>query len=97
MAELAGRVGDGINLQAGHPQLERLLSIARDAFAARGGDPDTFLVTVLSALDDRWARPGDPARRRLDAAGVDRLVLLVRPRAVADIRRVGRSLMADGR
>jgi alkanesulfonate monooxygenase SsuD/methylene tetrahydromethanopterin reductase-like flavin-dependent oxidoreductase (luciferase family) len=97
MAEVAGRVGDGINLQAGHPQLERLLTIARRAHAARGEDPDSFVVTVLSGLDDRWARPGEPVRQRLTTAGVDRLVLLVRPRALADIQRVGRSLQAAGR
>ena len=57
MAELAGRLGDGINAPAG-PSLPRLLDIARTAHAAAGGDPDTFVVTTSgSPTDDRLARP----------------------------------------
>jgi alkanesulfonate monooxygenase SsuD/methylene tetrahydromethanopterin reductase-like flavin-dependent oxidoreductase (luciferase family) len=94
MAELAGRAGDGINLPAGHPQLERLLTIARDAHEAAENGPAGFLVTVFAGMDERWARPGAPARDRLASAGVDRLVLLTRPPALDEIRRVGQSLVS---
>ena len=92
MAELAGRVGDGINLQAGHPALDRLAGIARDAYRSREKDPDRFLVTVFTGLDERWVRPDGAPQARLAAAGVDRLILLVAPRALGEIRQVGRHL-----
>ncbi len=92
MAELAGRVGDGVNLQAGHPALEQLVAVARRAHGAAGKDPTRLLVTAFAGLDQRWARPEGSPRQLLLAAGVDRLILLVRPRDQADIRRVGRSL-----
>jgi alkanesulfonate monooxygenase SsuD/methylene tetrahydromethanopterin reductase-like flavin-dependent oxidoreductase (luciferase family) len=68
MAELAGRLGDGINAPPG-PSLPRLLDIAREARAAAGGDPETFLVTTSgSPTDDRLAR-----------LGVHRVITMVRP------------------
>src|SRR5687768_3180936 len=45
MAELAGRVGDGINAPPG-PPLARLIDIARDAHARSGRDPARFVVTT---------------------------------------------------
>ena len=69
MAELAGRVADGVNLPAG-PQLGRLLETARAAVTAAGGDPSAFIVTVSSDL-----RP--QALERLEALGVDRVVAFV--------------------
>jgi len=92
MAELAGRVGDGINLQAGHPQLDRLAGLARDAYRKRENEPDGFLVTAFAGLDERWVRADGAPRARLDGAGVDRLILLVSPRALGEIRHVGRLL-----
>jgi alkanesulfonate monooxygenase SsuD/methylene tetrahydromethanopterin reductase-like flavin-dependent oxidoreductase (luciferase family) len=92
MAELAGRVGDGINLQAGHPALDRLIGVARDARAGTGRDPAGLLVTVFAGLDDRWARPEWTRRQRLTAAGVHRLILLADPRDGDGIRRVGRAM-----
>ena len=54
MAELAGRIGDGINCP---PSLvDRLVPIARRARAAAGGDPDAFIVTTSA----------DPTGRDLD-------------------------------
>ena len=91
MAELAGRLGDGINLQAG-PDLGRLAGIAKDAFRNRGKEPDGFLVTAFAGLDERWVRAGSAEQARLAAAGVDRLILLVSPRALGQIRQVGRHL-----
>ena len=92
MAELAGRVGDGINLQAGHPELERLAGLARDAYRQREKGSDGFLVTAFAGLDERWVQGGGAPRARLDTAGVDRLILLVSPRALGEIRHVGRTL-----
>jgi alkanesulfonate monooxygenase SsuD/methylene tetrahydromethanopterin reductase-like flavin-dependent oxidoreductase (luciferase family) len=77
MAELAGRVGDGLNTQASHPRLAELTALARDAYAARGEDPAAFLVTAFARLDDRWLGPEAPGVQRLRPAGVDRLTLLV--------------------
>ena len=79
MAELAGRVGDGINLQAGHPGLDRLAGLARDAYRKRGKEPDGFVVTAFAGLDERWVHGGGAEQARLDDAGVDRLILLVTP------------------
>jgi alkanesulfonate monooxygenase SsuD/methylene tetrahydromethanopterin reductase-like flavin-dependent oxidoreductase (luciferase family) len=79
MAELAGRVGDGINAPAMHPRLRELVGIARDAFANAGRDPARFLVTVYAAFDQRWFRDDLPARAELAALGVDRLILYLGP------------------
>lgn len=79
MAELAGRVGDGINVPALHPRLRELVAIARGACAGAGRDPTRFLVTVYAALDKRWTDAGSTARAELAALGVDRLILFVGP------------------
>jgi len=68
MAELAGRLGDGINAPPG-PALPRLLDIARTAHAAAGGDPDTFVVTTS----------GSPTDERLAGLGVHRVITMVHP------------------
>jgi alkanesulfonate monooxygenase SsuD/methylene tetrahydromethanopterin reductase-like flavin-dependent oxidoreductase (luciferase family) len=75
MADLAGRVGDGINTRATHPQLPELVTIARTAHREAGGDPDGFLVTVFSAFDEGWLPAGSPQRAELAELGVHRLVL----------------------
>ncbi len=67
MAELAGRLGDGINAPAG-PSLEHLLDVARDAHARRGRDPERFVVTTS----------GSPSDARLTRLGVDRVITMVR-------------------
>lgn len=77
MAELAGRVGDGINAPGG-PQLGRLVQIAREAHARAGRDADLFLVTASGAVSDR---------ERLAEVGVHRVIVLVRPPYVDGIRR----------
>jgi alkanesulfonate monooxygenase SsuD/methylene tetrahydromethanopterin reductase-like flavin-dependent oxidoreductase (luciferase family) len=66
MAELAGRVGDGINLPDG-PSLRRLLDVARAARSQTGRDPSTLLVTVSSDLRRSSVE-------RLAELGVDRVV-----------------------
>jgi alkanesulfonate monooxygenase SsuD/methylene tetrahydromethanopterin reductase-like flavin-dependent oxidoreductase (luciferase family) len=80
MAELAGRVGDGINAPSG-PALVRLIDIAREAHARSGRDPERFVITTS----------GSPTDERLTRLGVDRVITMVRsPYTVA----VGR--LADG-
>jgi alkanesulfonate monooxygenase SsuD/methylene tetrahydromethanopterin reductase-like flavin-dependent oxidoreductase (luciferase family) len=69
MAELAGRVGDGINTPAG-PQLPELLRTAREAHRRSGRDPEAFLVTVSG-------RPSPRERERLADLGAHRLVVYV--------------------
>ncbi|HSL59152.1 MAG TPA: LLM class flavin-dependent oxidoreductase [Acidimicrobiales bacterium] len=80
MAELAGRVGDGINVPGG-PGFERLVDVARRARAAAGREAEPFVVTVS-------ARPAARELARLADAGVDRAIVNVRPPYVDDIRRV---------
>jgi alkanesulfonate monooxygenase SsuD/methylene tetrahydromethanopterin reductase-like flavin-dependent oxidoreductase (luciferase family) len=75
LGTIAGQVGDGINTHAGLPGLEDLVATARDASSA----PGAFLVTVFASLGPEWLDPGSPERRRLDAVGTDRLLLVVRP------------------
>jgi alkanesulfonate monooxygenase SsuD/methylene tetrahydromethanopterin reductase-like flavin-dependent oxidoreductase (luciferase family) len=79
MAELAGRLADGINLPGG-PGLERLLDVAREARASAGRDPDDFLVTAS-------AGPSPRDHERLAAMGVDRAIVFIGPPYVDGVRR----------
>lgn len=86
MAELAGRMGDGMNAPGGHG-LGRLVAVAREACARSGRDPQRFLVTTSAGLD--------PAEhKRLAAAGVHRVILHVRPPYVDGVRRARDALGA---
>jgi alkanesulfonate monooxygenase SsuD/methylene tetrahydromethanopterin reductase-like flavin-dependent oxidoreductase (luciferase family) len=69
MAELAGRIADGVNLPGG-PLLPHLLETAKTARADSGGDPSELVITVSSDL-----RPS--ALERLKDLGVDRVVAFV--------------------
>jgi len=75
LGTIAGQVGDGINTHAGLPGLEDLVATARAASSA----PGAFLVTAFAGLRPEWLDPSSPERRRLDAVGADRLMLVVRP------------------
>jgi alkanesulfonate monooxygenase SsuD/methylene tetrahydromethanopterin reductase-like flavin-dependent oxidoreductase (luciferase family) len=79
MAELAGRVGDGINTTATHPRLRELIEVARDAHARSGRVPEQFLVTVHTAFDERWL--ASDSRARTDPATIrpDRVILDLSP------------------
>jgi alkanesulfonate monooxygenase SsuD/methylene tetrahydromethanopterin reductase-like flavin-dependent oxidoreductase (luciferase family) len=80
LAELAGRLGDGWNAPAGHPQLPELVALARDAHA-KSGRTTPFLVSAFGGF------PGTEAgRKRLAGLGVDRLILLLQP-PYAELRR----------
>ena len=81
MAELAGRVGDGINAPAG-PSLGRLIDIARAARGAAGRDPAELVVTTSGA-------PGDDRLARL---GVDRVITMVRPPYTPAVARLASEL-----
>ena len=83
MADLAGRVADGINLPGG-PGVAGLLEIARRARAGSGRDPSSFVVTVSSDLSPR-------ALERLEALDVDRVVAFVGPPFAAQARRLAGS------
>jgi alkanesulfonate monooxygenase SsuD/methylene tetrahydromethanopterin reductase-like flavin-dependent oxidoreductase (luciferase family) len=69
MAELAGRVGDGMNAPGG-AQLPSLIRIAREAHERAGRDPDAFIVTTSASASAR-------DRDRLADVGVDRMVILI--------------------
>ncbi|HEU4370278.1 MAG TPA: LLM class flavin-dependent oxidoreductase [Methylomirabilota bacterium] len=95
MAAIAGRHGDGFNTQAFHPQLDGLVKLARDAHVAAGREASRFIVTVFAGFQERWLTSGSPARRALEAVGVERLILLVQPPFdVRGIQRAGRLLAA---
>ena len=81
MAELAGRLGDGINAPSG-PNLPRLLDVAHEARVAAGRDPDTFLVTTS----------GSPTDDRLAHFGVHRVITLVRPPYTDAVGHLARSI-----
>jgi hypothetical protein len=69
MAELGGRIADGVNLPGG-PHLPRLLEVSRRAREASGGDPTGLVVTVSSDLRASTLE-------RLGDLGVDRAVAFV--------------------
>ncbi len=79
MAELAGRVGDGMNVPGGRG-LPRLIQGAREACARSGRDPESFVVTTS-------AGPAPAEHKRLAEAGVARVILHVRPPYVDGVRR----------
>jgi alkanesulfonate monooxygenase SsuD/methylene tetrahydromethanopterin reductase-like flavin-dependent oxidoreductase (luciferase family) len=83
MAELAGRVADGINLPGG-PGLARLLGVARAARAASGRDPSSLVVTVSSHLSAA-------ALSQLEELGVDRAVVFVQAPLADHARRLAAS------
>jgi len=83
MAELAGRIGDGINCPP--TLLARLVPIAREAHAAAGRDADAFVVTTASG-----ASPGD--LRRLVDRGVDRAIVMIRPPYLTSVQRLAGTL-----
>jgi alkanesulfonate monooxygenase SsuD/methylene tetrahydromethanopterin reductase-like flavin-dependent oxidoreductase (luciferase family) len=68
MAELAGRVGDGINAPGG-PGVGKLIEIAREAHAQSGRDPANFVVTTST---------GPRGHERLAELGVSRVIIFVR-------------------
>jgi alkanesulfonate monooxygenase SsuD/methylene tetrahydromethanopterin reductase-like flavin-dependent oxidoreductase (luciferase family) len=78
MADVAGRVADGVNLPSG-PRLVRLLEIARSARNFSGRDLSTFVVTVSSDIHRG-------ALARLEGLEVDRAVVFVGPPSAERVR-----------
>jgi alkanesulfonate monooxygenase SsuD/methylene tetrahydromethanopterin reductase-like flavin-dependent oxidoreductase (luciferase family) len=81
MAELAGRLGDGINAPGG-ASLERLVDVARQAHARSGRDPERFVVTTS----------GVPTDERLARLGVHRVITMVRPPYTVGVGRLAGTL-----
>ena len=81
MAELAGRVGDGINAPPG-PSFARMIDIAREAHARSGRDPERFVVTTS----------GLPTDERLIRLGVHRVITMVRPPYTVAVGRLADAL-----
>jgi alkanesulfonate monooxygenase SsuD/methylene tetrahydromethanopterin reductase-like flavin-dependent oxidoreductase (luciferase family) len=80
MAELAGRVADGINAPAGRG-LTDLVAVARQAYQRSGRDPARFIV----------AASGSPRQAAaLADLGVDRVIAYVAPPYVEGVRRIER-------
>jgi alkanesulfonate monooxygenase SsuD/methylene tetrahydromethanopterin reductase-like flavin-dependent oxidoreductase (luciferase family) len=88
MADLAGRVADGVNL-AGGPHLARLLEIAQSARSFSGRDLSSFIVTVSSNLHPQ-------ALQRLESLGVHRAVVFVGPPLVQQVRSLAESRHLTG-
>jgi alkanesulfonate monooxygenase SsuD/methylene tetrahydromethanopterin reductase-like flavin-dependent oxidoreductase (luciferase family) len=85
MAQLAGRVGDGINTPAQHPRLAQLLDIARSEHSV-SGRATPFHTTVFAGFNERWLDESRRERSRLREVGVERLMLIVDPEV--DARRL---------
>ena len=83
MAELAGRIGDGLNTPAG-PALPGLVRTARVAYEQSGRNPAAFVVTVS-------ADPSPRTRERLADVGVDRVVTYIPPPYVDGVERAFRA------
>jgi alkanesulfonate monooxygenase SsuD/methylene tetrahydromethanopterin reductase-like flavin-dependent oxidoreductase (luciferase family) len=86
LAEVAGRLGDGINVPAG-PGLPRLIEEARQARARAGRAAGGFVVTASG-------QPSAKERDRLANAGVDRMIVFVRPPYIDGIDRARRTLFS---
>jgi alkanesulfonate monooxygenase SsuD/methylene tetrahydromethanopterin reductase-like flavin-dependent oxidoreductase (luciferase family) len=71
MAELAGRVGDGVCVPAGS-MLAEVVAVARQAHADAGRDPQQFLVTVSLPSMPEGALP-------FVELGVDRVIVYLAP------------------
>jgi len=83
VAELAGRVADGINVPDG-PGLARLLEVARAARASSGRDASSLMVTVSSRLSTATLA-------RLDELGADRAIVFVEAPFADHVRRLASS------
>lgn len=94
MAAIAGRHADGFNTQAAHPALADLIAVARRDRQASGRAPDSFEISVFAGLSERWLSPTSRDRMRLEQLGVGRLIVLVNPPFVTEIRAAGRLLGA---
>lgn len=84
MAELAGRLADGLNTPAG-AGTAALIAVARQAHERRGGDPGSFIVTVTGRASAR-------ERDQLRSLGVDRMIVAAAPPYRRDVERAAAAL-----
>ncbi len=84
MAEVAGRVGDGINAPGG-PRLGQLVDVARAARADAGRDPDELIVTTSASA-------GSVGSTRHEEIGVDRVILMAGPPYVESVGRLSSAI-----
>jgi alkanesulfonate monooxygenase SsuD/methylene tetrahydromethanopterin reductase-like flavin-dependent oxidoreductase (luciferase family) len=81
MAELAGRIADGVCVPVGSMTAE-LVAVARRAYARSGRDPERLLVTAsMASLPERTQPPVGP--------GVDRLIVYAAPPFDQGVARLG--------
>jgi alkanesulfonate monooxygenase SsuD/methylene tetrahydromethanopterin reductase-like flavin-dependent oxidoreductase (luciferase family) len=73
LARLAGAQASGMNIRADHPDLEAVLAAGRDAHSGR---PGPWSTSVWIRWDDGTLAGLHENRRRFDALGVDRVVLV---------------------
>ncbi len=72
LSVLAGRRAEGINVAWHHPRRDEFITAAR---TAAGGRP--FSTTAWTRWSSELLDPTNAVRREMDAAGVDRVVLVV--------------------
>jgi alkanesulfonate monooxygenase SsuD/methylene tetrahydromethanopterin reductase-like flavin-dependent oxidoreductase (luciferase family) len=72
LAEIAGRLADGVNVWWHHPRRDELL---RAAVAARPPDRPPLILTTYAVWNDDLLDLEHPERRAMTDAGIDRLVL----------------------
>lgn len=70
MCALAARVADGVNLHYSEKHLDEMVADTRSKVGDR-----PFLITVEAQLKREWLGDPDAVLRRLEAIGVDRLML----------------------
>jgi alkanesulfonate monooxygenase SsuD/methylene tetrahydromethanopterin reductase-like flavin-dependent oxidoreductase (luciferase family) len=73
LAELAGRVADGVNFHAAEDDLADLAGVARGAAEAEGRTPPT--VSVEGPFLPEWIDAGSQARARVAGCGVDEVMV----------------------
>jgi alkanesulfonate monooxygenase SsuD/methylene tetrahydromethanopterin reductase-like flavin-dependent oxidoreductase (luciferase family) len=72
LSTIAGRRAEGVNVAWGNPRRTELLAAATDAAAGR-----PFLTTAWTRWSPELLDEDHPTRREMDAAGLDRIVLVV--------------------
>jgi alkanesulfonate monooxygenase SsuD/methylene tetrahydromethanopterin reductase-like flavin-dependent oxidoreductase (luciferase family) len=75
LARLAGRLADGLNVPWAHPRRDELFAAAA---AVDRLVPSPLVLTTYAAFDESWLDRGHPQRLGMAAAGIERLILLVR-------------------
>lgn len=73
LARLAATETDGINIRWNHDRLGEIVAAAREA---RSSSAPPLLVTVWQPFEEALLDPDGTDRRRYDALGVDRLIIV---------------------